>query len=177
MRTVIGEIKHWGKAYLIKQQLIISMHYLKRLYLVWVFYIFIIFGTLWQELQYILSFENIIFVDFSAVKVNGSDVKPGICLVTPRCFNIQTSHGFKNFCLFSSNSTVPIRFSVKWYIFSMSITECIHCNTYSWSDVTSVNFNSQKVHEDKIFEGQDIMQFLSQGSKYYTYYVKSPTMI
>ena len=39
----------------------------------------------------------------------------------------------------------------------------------SWFDVTSVNFNSQKVHEDKIFEQQDILQFLSQGSKYYKY--------
>ena len=28
----------------------------------------------------ILSFENFIFVDFLAVKVNGSDVKPGICV-------------------------------------------------------------------------------------------------
>ena len=48
--------------------------------------------------------------------------------------------------------------------------------TDSSSDVTSVNFNSQKVHEDKIFERQDILQFLSQGSKYYKY-VKSPTVI
>ena len=31
-------------------------------------------------MQYILSFENFIFVDFLAVKVNGSDVKPGICV-------------------------------------------------------------------------------------------------
>ena len=48
--------------------------------------------------------------------------------------------------------------------------------TDSWFDASSVNFNSQKVHEDKIFERQDILQFLSQGSKYYKY-VKSPTMI
>ena len=46
--------------------------------------------------------------------------------------------------------------------------------TDSWFDVTSVNFNSQKIHEDKIFERQDI--FLLQGSKYYKY-VKSPTLI
>ena len=52
----------------------------------------------------------------------------------------------------------------------MSITACIHCNTDSWFDVTSV---SQKVHEDKIFKQQDILQFLSEGSKYYKY-VKSP---
>ena len=48
--------------------------------------------------------------------------------------------------------------------------------TDSWFDITSVNFNSQKDDEDKIFEQQDILQFLSQGSKYYKY-VKSPTMI
>ena len=48
--------------------------------------------------------------------------------------------------------------------------------TDSWFDVTSVNFNSQKVHQDKLFERQDILQFLSEGSKYYKY-VKSPTMI
>ena len=147
---------------------------LKCLYYGWGFYIFIIFGTLWYELQYILSFENFIFVDFLAVKGNGSDVKPGICLVTPRCFNIQTSHGFKNFFYF--HQIVPIRFKIKWYIFSMSITVCIQGNTDSWFDVTSVNFNSQKVHEDNIFEQQNILQFLSQGSKYYKY-VKSQTMI
>ena len=48
--------------------------------------------------------------------------------------------------------------------------------TDSSFDVTSVNFNSQNVHEEKNFEWQDILQFLSQGSKYYKY-VKSPTMI
>ena len=62
----------------------------------------------------------------------------------------------------------------------MCITARIHCNldcnTDSWLDVTSVNFNSQKVHEDKIFERQDILQFLSQDSKY-SKYIKSPTMI
>ena len=56
----------------------------------------------------------------------------------------------------------------------MSITVCIHSNTDSWFDVTSVNFNSKKVHEDKIFEQQDILQFLSQGSKYYKYICKIP---
>ena len=34
-----------------------------------------------------------------------------------------------------------------------------------WFDVTSVNFNSQKLHKDNIFERQDILQFFSQGSK------------
>ena len=58
----------------------------------------------------------------------------------------------------------------------MSITACIYCNTDSWFDVTSVNFNSQKVHQDKMFERQDILQFLSPGSKYHKY-VKSPTVI
>ena len=57
-----------------------------------------------------------------------------------------------------------------------SWTFWLNYETDSWFDVLSVNFNSQKVHEDKIFERQDVLQFLSKGSKYYKY-VKSPTMI
>ena len=34
-------------------------------------------------------------------------------------------------------------------------------------DITSVNFNSEKVHEDDIFVGQDILQFFSGESKDY----------
>ena len=41
--------------------------------------------------------------------------------------------------------------------------------TDSWFDITSVNYNSQKVHEDIIFEQQDILQFLWKGYKYYKY--------
>ena len=59
----------------------------------------------------------------------------------------------------------------------MSLTACIHCNTDSWFNATSVNFDSKKIHEDKIFERQDILQFLSQGSKYYKYEKNPPTMI
>ena len=59
-------------------------------------------------MQYILSFENFMFVDVLAVKVNGSDVKPGICLGTPRCFNIQN--------LFSSNSTYSVQNQVKFLV-------------------------------------------------------------
>ena len=57
----------------------------------------------------------------------------------------------------------------------MSITACFHYNTDSWVDVTSVTFKSKKVHEDKIFELQDILQLLSEVSKDYKY-VKSPNM-
>ena len=64
---------------------------------------------------------------------------------------------------------VPIWFTIKWYMFIMCITACIHSTTDSWLDVTSVNFNSQKVHEDIIFEQQDILQFLWKGYKYYKY--------
>ena len=48
------------------------------------------------------------------------------------------------------------RFKIKWYIFSMSIITCIHNNTDSQVDVTSVNFNSQKIYEDNIFERQNV---------------------
>ena len=82
--------------------------YLKCLSGVWGFYIFEIFRYSWEKLQPILSAEKFIFIYFFAVKVDGYDVKPGICL-------------YENPC------------------------------TDSWVDVTSVNFNSKKVLEDKIF--------------------------
>ena len=40
-------------------------------------------------------------------------------------------------------------------------------------DVTSVNFNSEKIHEDDIFVRQDILQFSSGESKDYRH-LKSP---
>ena len=45
----------------------------------------------------------------------------------------------------------------------------------SYCDVTSVYFNSKKIHEDKIFDRQDILQFFSGVSKDYKY-AKSPNM-
>ena len=45
--------------------------------------------------------------------------------------------------------------------------------TDSRYDITSVNFNSEKVHEDDIFVRQDILQFFSEESKDYKY-LKSP---
>ena len=45
----------------------------------------------------------------------------------------------------------------------MSITACIHCNTDSWFDVTSVKFNSQKIHEDKNFRTTRYITFLITG--------------
>ena len=38
--------------------------------------------------------------------------------------------------------------------------------TDSRYDITSVNFNSKKVHEDDIFVRQDILQFFSGESKF-----------
>ena len=63
-----------------------------------------------------------------------------------------------------------------WLVCILKHRELWSYDTDSWFDVTSINFNSQKVHEDKIFERQDILQSLSQGSKYYKY-AKSPPMI
>ena len=52
---------------------------------------------------------------------------------------------------------------------------CLYENLFTDSryDITSVNFNSEKVHEDDIFVRQDILQFLSAESKDYKY-LKSP---
>ena len=54
-------------------------------------------------------------MDVLAVKVNGSDIKPGISLITPWCFNIQTSQGFKNFCILSSNNTYSVYNEVMYF--------------------------------------------------------------
>ena len=67
---------------------------------------------------------------------------------------------------------VPIWFRLEVYIFSLSITTCFHYNTHSWVNVTSVNFNSKKVHKDEVFDRQDILQLFSDVSKDYKY-VKS----
>ena len=69
-------------------------------------------------------------MDFFAVKVDGSDVKSGIC-------------------------------------------EEVFMQRDSRFDVTSVQFNSEKVHEDDIFVRQDILQFFSEESKDYRH-LKSP---
>ena len=45
--------------------------------------------------------------------------------------------------------------------------------TDSRYDITSVDFNSENVHEDDIFVQQDILQFFSGESKDYKY-LKSP---
>ena len=83
--------------------------------------------------------KNFIFVDFLAVKVNGSNVKPGICFVTPGYFNIQTSHGFKNFCLFSSNhlvtqipglTSLPLTLTAKKSTKIKFSNDKIYCNSY-----------------------------------------------
>ena len=78
---------------------------------------------------YILLDENVIFMVFFAVKVDGSDVIVGISLYE----NLFTDSRY---------------------------------------DITSVNFNSEKVRFD-IFVQQDISQFFSGESKDYKY-LKSP---
>ena len=93
------------------------------------------------------------------------DVIPGICLITPGYFNIQTIRGFENFGLFASK--VPIRFRTKWYIFST--TACFHYKTNSCIHVTSVNFYSKKGHKDDYFGGQDTLYFLSEVFKDFKY--------
>ena len=65
----------------------------------------------------ILSFENFIFVDFLAVKVNGSDVKPGICVT------VNTR---------SYRYTEIFKFMARLYIKTSWSYE-----TDSWFDVTS----------------------------------------
>ena len=99
-------------------------------------------------------------MDFLAVKVNGSDVKPASCVTV-------NTRSYRH----TENISYILKSMARLYIKTPWSYE-----TDSWFDVTSVNFNSQKVHKNKIFELQDILQFLSQDYKYYKY-VKSSTMI
>ena len=88
-------------------------------------------------------------------------------LMYKRAMNLRISVHF--------HQMVTIRLRIKWYIFSMWKTECFHYNTDSWVDVTSITFKSKYVHEDNIFDRQDILQFFSGVSKDYKY-AKSPNM-
>ena len=45
---------------------------------------------------------------------------------------------------------------------------CLYIKTLYY-DVTSVDFNSKNIHEDKTFDRQDILQFFSGVSKDYKY--------
>ena len=71
-----------------------------------------------------------------------------------------------------------IQFRIKFFSIYMSTThDCFHYNkTDSWNDITSANFNSTKVHEDKIFGQEDVLQFFSELSKNYKY-AKSPNSL
>ena len=104
-----------------------------------------------------------------AVKVDGSDVIVG----TPECLNIQTRHKFENFCLFSLNSTYLIQNQVRYFQYVYNCVFSLWADFYY--DVTSVDFNSKKVREDKIFGRQDTLQFFAGVFKDYKY-VKSPNM-
>ena len=55
---------------------------------------------------------------FFAVKIDGSDVIPEICLIYKHAISLRISVYF--------HRIVPIRFRIKRDIFSMSITVCFH---------------------------------------------------
>ena len=111
---------------------------------------------------------------FVAVKVDGSDVNPGICLITPGCFNIQTSHGFENFkqyrtCVFCSDLKDLHVFSVY-----MSITACFHYNCQI-PGLTSLPLNLTAKKSTKMkFSTDKIYYNFSQTYPKITINVKSP---
>ena len=86
---------------------------LKCLSVVWEFYIFEIFGYSWEKLQHILSAEKFIFIDFFAVKVDGYDVKPGICL-------------YENLCTDSWVDVTSVNFNSK---------KVLEENIFGWQDI------------------------------------------
>ena len=111
-------------------------------------------------MQYILSPENFIFVDFFAVDlVTGSDVK-----VSANGKGIDYSSIWHVFRIRNSlrnrgntgNNEKVVYFSVANTV-SYQKRSCL-------SRVTSGNFASEKVHEDEIFGQQDILQVFSWES-------------
>ena len=72
----------------------------------------VLYCNLWIRLRKIVIYlvdRKFYLRRFFALNVDGSDGNPEICLITPGCFNILTSHGFENFCLFLSNSTYSVQ--------------------------------------------------------------------
>ena len=59
---------------------------------------------------------------------------------------------------------MPIRFRIKWYIFSMFITACFHYNTNSWVDLDSVEFNSKKYSKITFFANKIYYNFIREYS-------------
>ena len=59
---------------------------------------------------------------------------------------------------------MPIRFRIKWYIFSMFTTACFHYYTNSWVDVDSVEFNSKKYSKITFFANKIYYNFIREYS-------------
>ena len=76
-----------------------------------------------NNFNHILSVEYFIFVDFFAVKVDGSDVNPEICLITPgvliykRIMDLIISVYF--------HQIVPIRFRLEGYEYFQYVYNCV----------------------------------------------------
>ena len=73
------------------------------------------------------------------------------------------SHGFEDFCLSSSNSIYSVQNQV---IYVFTITQIPGMTPLP------LILTAKKIHEDNIFDRQDILQFFSGVSKDYKY-VKS----
>ena len=61
---------------------------------------------------------------------------------------------------------------------TFSVANIVSFQKRAYYEITScyfVDFDSEKVHEDEIFERQDVLHFFSEESKDYEY-VKSPNM-
>ena len=127
---------------------------------------FIIFGTLWQDCN--ISCRSKILSSWTFWLLKLSDVKPGICVkVNTRSYRHPENISLTILVLFHENKQKILN---PW-LNTVELRE----RFLAWRHFR-YNFNRQKVHEDNIFERQDILQFLSQDSKYFKY-IKFPPMI
>ena len=118
-----------------------------------------------------MSFKNFIFMDFFAVKVDkvtGSDVIVGTLLER----NSVCNRKLYVFLVISCTRT-----NTKGILASKNMANrCIlyALSTRAYYNVTSGNnFDCEKVHEDDIFERQNVLHCFSEESKDYEY-AKSP---
>ena len=115
-----------------------------------------------------MSVENFIFVDFFAVKGNGSDVIQGICvIVKTRSYrhteNISLESEPNRYYLMKNKQ----KFSNPWLVYTLKHPGVIR----QIPGLTSLpsTLTEKKVHEDEVFDRQDILQFFSDLSKDYKY--------
>ena len=114
-----------------------------------------------RKFQYILSLENFIFMDFSAVDlVTGSDVKVG---ANGKCIDYSS---IWHYHLFRIKNSLRNRGNTgnNEKVVYFSVANIVSYQKRSYLASNFANLASEKVHEDEIFGQQDLLQVFSWES-------------